>query len=326
MDLDPTRNVELDFDRWLSERERRLDAHLVDGIPDYAFHLDWQMRRQLEALRPLQLLVQLLASGASAMRRAVNELEGVAVGPKQLPQIHAMGIACAERLGVPVPQIYVISQSVPNAVTIPVGESDPIIIIHSGLVHLLEPEELKAVIGHECGHIHNRHGVYNLMWELFAEPTLFNVLISALGWLGPPGWVAQVLVQAFQGGARLLFQRWHRCAEITCDRAGALCVDDPDAMNRALGKLALGHLGSSEGFDAEVFANQMKIREQSWLAWVRELARTHPPPALRVKAAGLFQDCDVLRSWRPDLREAGRLSGPGRGKSEIDAEIAKFIL
>jgi Zn-dependent protease with chaperone function len=320
--LDPTRAVDLDFERWLTERERRFDAHLVGGIPDYAFDLDWQMRRQLEALAPLRVLVQLLASGMSAFQRAIHELEGVAVGPHQLPQIHAMGVECAEKLGISIPQIYVVNQKTANAMTIPVGESDPIIIVHSALIELLEPGELKSVIGHECGHIHNRHGVYNLMWELFAQPTLFGVLIQVLGWMGPPGWVAKLMVQAFQGGARLLFQRWHRCAEITCDRAGAICSDDLATMSRALGKLSLGHLGHMEGFDADVFAGQMKIREKSWIAWVRELGRTHPPTALRVKASSLFHESDVLRTWRPDLQ----LGEAKRSKAEVDAEIGRFIL
>jgi hypothetical protein len=65
----------------------------------------------------------------------------------------------------------------------------------------------------------------------------------------------------------------------------------------------------------------MKIRERSWVAWVRELGTSHPPPALRAKAAKLFRDADVLRSWRPEL-----LEGSGRPKAEIDDEIAKFIL
>jgi Zn-dependent protease with chaperone function len=178
------------------------------------------------------------------------------------------------------------------------------------------------VIGHECGHVHNRHSVYNVIWELLTNQAAFGLLLKAVSWLGPPGWVAGLLLQAFQGGARLLFQRWHRCAEITCDRAGMICVEDLHAAVRVDGKLALGHIGDMEGFDVDVFAEQMKIREKSWIAWLYELHRSHPPPALRAKAAKLFREADVLRSWRPELL----VDGPGRPKAEIDAEIAKFIL
>jgi Zn-dependent protease with chaperone function len=320
--MDPTLAVSLDFDAWLRDRDERLDSHLVDGIPDYAFDLDWKMRRRLEAIPAVRLLVQVLLSGQSALRRAILEQDGVAVGARQLPHIHAMGMACAERLGVSVPQIYIVNNKTPNAWTLAIGESDPIVVVHAGLLETLEPAEVKAVIGHECGHIHNQHSVYNVVWEMLAQPTMFRVLVRALNWMGPPGWVAGLLLQAFQGGAKLLFQRWHRCAEITCDRAAMICADDVDAAITMAGKLALGHIGSVEGFDVDVFAEQMKIRERSWIAWVRELGTSHPPPALRAKATMLFRDAEVLRSWRPELM----LAGPGRSKAELDAEIAKFIL
>jgi Zn-dependent protease with chaperone function len=320
-DGNPTRAVDLDFDGWLQARDRKLDAHVVDGIPDYAFHLDWQIRRRLEAVPALRLLVQALLAGQSALRRVILEQDGVAVGPKQLPQIHAMGMDCAERLGIPVPQIYVVGDHSVNAYTFALGESDPIIVVHAGLLHAMELDEVRAVIGHECGHIHNRHAVYNVLWELLTNQALFPALIKTLNWLGPPGWVAGLLLQALSGGVKLLFQRWHRCAEITCDRAGMICAPI-DAAIRVDGKLALGHVGEVEGFDVDVFAEQMKIRDRSWIAWLRELGRSHPPPALRARAAKLFRDADVLRTWRPELLA----EGPGRPKTLIDAEIAKFIL
>ncbi|MEQ1567429.1 MAG: M48 family metallopeptidase [Myxococcota bacterium] len=321
-DNNPTRGVSLDFDGWLADRDRRIELHTVDGIPDYAFDLDWKIRRRLDAVPALRVFVQALLAGQSALRRAILEQDGVAVGPRQLPKYHAMAMACAERLGIPVPQVYIVNDHHTNAYTLALGESDPIVVLHSGLLTAMEDDEVKAVMGHECGHIHNQHSVYNVLWEMLANKALFQVVTKTLSWLGPPGWIAALLLQALSGGVKLLFQRWHRCAEITCDRAGLICADDMESAIRVDGKLALGHVGHVDGFDIDVFAEQMKIREQSWIAWLRELGRSHPPPALRAKAATLFLESDVLRTWRPELLA----QGPGRPKAEIDAEVAKFIL
>lgn len=324
---DPTREIEVDFGSWVTERERKLGRHLVGGVPDYAFSLDLKIRKQLEMVPLLRRFAAILLSGRSALRRALYELEGVSVGPRQLPEVHAMGIECAERLGIPVPQIYVLNTHSTNAFTLATGESDPIIVLHSGLMHAMSPEEIRAIIGHECGHIHNQHGVYNVVWELLANDVAFPLLIRALNLLGPPGWAAVLLLRALAGGTWLVLGRWHRCAEITCDRAGTICSDDPDAMARALGKLNLGAVGSVKGFDIDVFAEQMKIREKSKLAWISELFATHPPPALRAKAAKLFLEADLLRRWRAEtLPGALQLEGTGRPCADIDAEIAKFIL
>ena len=42
-------------------------------------------------------------------------------------------------------------------------------MIHSSLYERLTPGELKTVIGHECGHIHNMHGVYSIMVVILFE-------------------------------------------------------------------------------------------------------------------------------------------------------------
>jgi hypothetical protein len=67
----------------------------------------------------------------------------------------------------------------------------------------MSPGELKCVIAHECGHIHNRHAVYK---------TIIRVLLDSSG-----GFVS--------AANTILMQLWTRAGEITADRAAMICAD-----------------------------------------------------------------------------------------------------
>lgn len=50
------------FGHYLEVRDRQLSAHLVGGIPDYAFSLDQKLRQQLTAMGPVKTVAQALVS------------------------------------------------------------------------------------------------------------------------------------------------------------------------------------------------------------------------------------------------------------------------
>jgi Zn-dependent protease with chaperone function len=316
--IDPTRRLDVDFSRWMTRRQRRQSAHLVDGIPDYAFSWDLKIRRQLEAISPLRMLAQSLSAGVVPIQRALQEASAVAVGPNQLPKIHAMGVACADRLGVGVPQIFIYQNPIMNAVTFATNDVDQLVVLTSGLVQAMDDAELQFVIGHECGHIHNRHTVYNTLWEILTNRIVLQLLGRGLAFLGPIG---TVLNAGLAVSSRLVFGRWHRCAEITCDRAGLICTPDPKAAERVNAKLHMGGIDSIEGFNAEEYQKQTRTYSKSWLR-LKELLETHPPGPRRSEAIRLYQTTDVFASWRPELRQAT----PAVPQAQVDAEVEKLFL
>jgi hypothetical protein len=98
---------------------------------------------------------------------------------------------------------------------------DHVIVMHSGLFDAAEPDELQFILGHELGHIRNRH-VTNMTVAQF----LVNGMATILEVLVAP------LVVALTA--------WSREAEKTADRAGYLATLSPDASLRALVLLAAG--------------------------------------------------------------------------------------
>ena len=317
---DPTGRISLDFDAYVAERERKQAAHMADGVPDYAFSLDWTIRRRLDKIVPLRKLAEILAAGVVPFQRSLFEIQGVAVGPSQFPELHSVGVDCAERLGIGVPQLFVLHDPSPNAFTFCTSQVDQIVVVTSGLLEALGPHEVRAVIGHECGHIHNRHVIYNTVWELLTNTVGQLVLQKALAMLGPASWFLSLVKAAFSAGAWYTFGRWHRCAEITCDRAALICSTDVDAAVRMYGKIHMGAVGGLEGFDPEAYKKQTRTYSKSW-ARLYELFLSHPPGPKRTAAAEWFIGTDAFASWRPDARVA-----EPEPISAVDARLEKLLI
>ena len=186
-------------------------------------------RSALVALRKLTgfdtLLKQL--SGLFPERALrLNVLAGaVKVSERQFPHIQEMVRDSCYILDLDkVPEVYVVQTPLVNAAAI--GFKDPFIVIHSSLVDLCDPEELRAVVGHEVGHILSGHAVYRTMLLILIA------LAARIAWM-PIGYLG---LRAIIWG----LEEWFRKSELSCDRAGLLACQDIDASRRVLMKLAGG--------------------------------------------------------------------------------------
>jgi Zn-dependent protease with chaperone function len=169
-----------------------------------------------------------------------------------------------------IPEIYVQQDPRPNAMA--VGFDDPFIVINTGLLDLMDEEELRFVVGHETSHILSGHAVYGTMLAILTR------LATRVAWI-PLGYIGlRVIVTALE--------EWHRKAELSADRGGLLCGQDPDAGMRALMKLA----GGSRLHEMNVEAFLDQAREYDTAGDVRDgllkvlnlLGSTHPFAVIRV--------------------------------------------
>lgn len=160
------------------------------------------------------------ASGAFTERgeRLLALASMVRVGPKQYPVLHRLRSECAETLDIdPVPEMYVMRDPDTNAMAL--GLDKPFIVLTTGLVELMDTEALRFAIGHEMGHVLSGHALYRTL--------LFRLLrlLDGMSWLPAGYWGLRAVIAALR--------EWFRKAELSADRAGLLCSQDPAVALRA---------------------------------------------------------------------------------------------
>jgi len=231
-------------------------------------------RGALVALRSIPGFDSVLKAISSAIgERSIRLLylaSATRVSPRQYPDIHEMLNECATTLDLqPVPEMFIEQDPSPSAMSI--GLDKPIIVISTGMLQLTDDEGLRFIIGHEVGHVLSGHAVYRTM--LLA---LINVA-ATIAWLPIGAWSIRAII--------LGLNEWFRKSELSCDRAGLLCSQDPSAALRAHASLA-GARNPNDmdvaGFldQAEEYETRGDVRD-SLLKLLQLSGRSHPLAALR---------------------------------------------
>jgi Zn-dependent protease with chaperone function len=272
-------------------------------------------RGALATLRTVPEFASLLkvVSGAFAERgeRLLYLSSSIRVGPKQYPRIEALRQDCASILDVdPVPELFVSRTPDVNAMTI--GMDAPFIVLTSGLVELMDTDSLRWVIGHEMGHALSGHAVYRTM--------LLRLLgmINNVSWMPMGYWGLRAIIAALM--------EWYRKAELSCDRAGLLCGQDPKAALQA--HVLLAGAGGPGDVDTAEFLNQAReyqsngdIRD-SVLKLLNTMDLTHPLAVVRAaelqRWAATEEYRDILAgnyprrggephtTWTQDVKDAAK--------------------
>ena len=245
--------------------------------------------KALAALRAIPgidtALRKLLAVTFESAMRVSFMASSVKVTPNQCPDLHAkLQIACTT-LGVDMPELYVQQNPIVNAFTF--GMEKHVIVLHSALIERLNDEETLAVIAHEVGHIHAEHVLY------LTAARLFELLTRASLTMIPGGELAKFILNTTISSALLA---WARRAELSCDRAALLVVQDPHVVGRTMMKLAGGTFASK--MDYEQFLEQGREFQKNcdenqldnFWANIINAGQTHPFPIWRVSE--IIKWCD----------------------------------
>src|SRR5580700_10443724 len=175
-------------------------------------------RSALVALRKLSgfdtLLRRLAGLFNDRSLRLMFLASSVRASEQQFPQLYQSMLDGCYILDLPtVPELFISQSPLVNAMTL--GADKPFMVITSGMVDLMDPEEMRFVIGHELGHVLSGHAVYRTM--------LFHLinLAARVSWMA----IASVSLRAIIWG----LEEWYRKSELSCDRAGLLAGQDVDA-------------------------------------------------------------------------------------------------
>ncbi len=247
-----------------------VEGYQLKGISSKAYEhpADRAATAALKAIPRLDAVVRTIIEFGyeRALRRGVLG-SAVRLGEDQLSHVwRAHASACATLDLEPVPDLYLTQFPMANALTI--GARQPIVVINSELVQLLDAEQLRGVFGHEAGHVLSDHVLYG---------TALVILMRLSSLPGIP-------VPLFPLRTALL--EWSRAAELSCDRAAALVIRDPMAVCRTLMVIAAG--AEAANLDLDVFMKQGQDYREKASTFDRlsrllsDLNLTHPMSVQRV--------------------------------------------
>lgn len=307
----PIENMDWSFHTYLNRRVSENARHITgDDVPDYAYGMDYELRKKLDSIPGLHsLATKMYMTLATNALQSLNR-NSVAVTPTQFPDVYDIACDCARRLGIAVPNIYVSNNPLMNACAYCADDIQPVIEIYSGIYERLTLGELKAVIGHECGHIQNNHVVYQNIASL-----LTNVGVSGISMHYPA--LAAILSQS----TVIALKSWMRAAEITSDRAGMICADDPEDSYQVNAKLMYGATFKEQEVDFDVLKEQLR-QQMGNIVKYNEILDSHPSGVRRIMAEKEFAECSVFYAWRPDLKKPDSVF---RSKEECDARCKTYV-
>ena len=207
-------------------------------------------RSALVALRSLSGFDSILKSLAGLFRERRHRLiylaSSVRVDRRQFSDVDDLYLDALHTLDAPERyELYVRNDPVPHAMCL--GMDTPFIVVSTGMIDLMEPEELRYILGHEVGHALSGHAVYQTMMTHLLR------LAGNFGWLPVGGWGLRILVAALM--------EWSRKSELSADRAGLLVAQNETTALRAAMKIAGGAKLSS--MDSDAFLEQAAEYESS---------------------------------------------------------------
>lgn len=172
------------------------------------------------------------------------------VSPQQYPELHAIIERLCIQANLPKPRVAVALTPMPNAFALGRSQKSATVCATTGIMDLLSPSELEAVLGHEITHVVNRDVVVMTVASFFASIAAF---ITQWGFLfgggfgnnrdnnNNNGFIFVILISAaVYVISFLLLQALSRYREFAADRGSAILTGRPSALIMALRKIDSG--------------------------------------------------------------------------------------
>jgi heat shock protein HtpX len=217
--------------------------------------------------------------------------KGQELSESQAPDLFSMVRRQTQRAGIPMPRIYRIPSSAPNAFATGRDPEHAVIAVTDGIVDILGSDEVEGVIAHELSHVKNR----DILISSVAATVAGAIMILAnmarwaafLGGYGGDrerggGLFGLLLTAIVAPIAAILIQlAISRSREYQADRSAAQIAGSGDGLARALEKLEVA--SSQRILPANPATAHMFIVNPLRGKSLAGLFSTHPPIEERVK-------------------------------------------
>lgn len=295
-EYNPLLEIDTSFAAYLNARTRSYKDHIVGGMMDYAFDADFSVKQKITAFSGWSRVYKTL-SGKEIPNKVKRIFQSADMaGSLKYPEMYDAVKACAEKLQISVPTAYV--RNAPGKYeiySVSAEGTDPFIVATSGLIDVCTKEELRFLVGCECGHIQNNHCIF-----IMAAP-YFGADISA----GPEGMSP---TESFTPLTQIsgMVSGWLRLADVTGDRAGIICLSNPQGYPIIMAGLYEKGIFASYGSKPLDLNALLKEYETMHITPARNIVLPDGCGAIekRILAGLEFLSCEILYNWRADLSRA----------------------
>ncbi|OLB86036.1 MAG: protease HtpX [Acidobacteriales bacterium 13_2_20CM_2_55_5] len=162
---------------------------------------------------------------------------------EQLPRVYSVVERITQKIGLPMPKIYVIPTESPNAFATGRNPAHASVAVTHGILGLLNDEELEGVLAHELGHVNNRDILISSIAATIAGGITYVARFGFFfGGMGDRddrrGGAGSLLMLILAPIAAVLIQlAVSRSREYQADETGAHFTGNPYALASALAKL-----------------------------------------------------------------------------------------
>src|SRR5437016_6215233 len=210
---------------------------------------------------------------------------------EELPRAYQAVERLTQRVGLPMPKIYVIPTESPNAFATGRNPAHASVAVTQGILSLLSDEELEGVLAHELGHVRNRDILISSIAATIAGAITYFAEIARWGMIfggyerdrdnrGGGGFAALFMLILAPIAAMLIQLAVSRSREYQADETGAHFTGNPYALASALAKL-------------DAYSKRLPLQAtpstahlfivQPFLGGFGGLFMTHPPIAKRIE-------------------------------------------
>jgi heat shock protein HtpX len=165
------------------------------------------------------------------------------VTSEELPRAYQIVERLTQKIGIPMPKIYVIPTESPNAFATGRNPNHASVAVTHGILGLLNDEELEGVLAHELGHVRNRDILISSVAATLAGAITWLRYGAMFGGMGDRddrrgGGLGALLLLILAPIAAMLIQlAVSRSREYQADETGAHLTGNPYALASALAKL-----------------------------------------------------------------------------------------
>lgn len=207
------------------------------------------------------------------------------------PELYAIMKELVKKASLPMPRLYMMDTEMPNAFATGRNEKHAVVAVTSGLLKILNKDELKGVLAHELGHIKNKDMLIASIAATIAGAISYLVQIAYFanifggsdeeGGGNLFGAIAMMILAPIIAG--MLHMAVSRSREYLADEAGARFSENPKGLADALKKL--GDFSKTHKLKAspkQETAAHLFIVNPFKASTLTSLFSTHPPMEKRI--------------------------------------------